>query len=223
MTKTLLLSTTALVLMATAAAARLQVVLGRDSRIVTLASGAAFPHTAKSAPAGEYLYTNLALKEKKGLYLASPIGFTISGPSSILGQAIGIAEQFRLKVHASATSLAAAVGYVSGDNSVTLTLYADNGSNAPGAVLASGTGTTTIAFGFCCDVTRVSIAPTRLHAKRPYWIGITTTGSNFEAAGPEIANQVNDYAYLASTSDGGESWSAGNLSFATQLPAIGID
>jgi hypothetical protein len=39
-------------------------------------------------------------------------------------------------------------GYVSGDKSVTLTLYADNGRNALGTGLAKRKGTAVAAFGF---------------------------------------------------------------------------
>ena len=211
-----------LALMATSALARPQVVLSRDNRTVTLAPGTVLPHKTKFAPAANYLYTNLAVKEKKGLYLAS-VGFTISGPSSIFEHAYGIAEQFKLKVDASVTTLTAGVAYVSGDQTVTMTLYADNGSNSPGAVLASGTGEVNTELGFCCSITSVSFNQVKLRAHKPYWIAITTTGSNFEAVAAEIANQVDDYAYRATTSDGGNTWSAGILGFATDLPAIGID
>ena len=179
MFKTVLLSTAALALIATSADARPEVTLSKDNRFVSV-----LPHNGQSVPAipgVTYVYQTIA-KNKKGAYFCC-YGNTISGPSSFFGAAYGVAEQFVLSADASITHLAAAVGYVSGDDSVTLTLYADNGNNSPGSKLAQGKGTTSTAFGFCCGITKAKIKSTSLKANTPYWVAITTTGSNFEASG----------------------------------------
>src|SRR5436305_7985168 len=121
-----------------------------------------------------YVYTTLD-RDKKGAYFCC-YGSTISGPSSFFGAAYGVAEQFTLTSDASISHLAAGVGYVSGDNSVTLTLYADSGNNTPGKMLAQGTGNSKTEFGFCCGVTKAGIKTTDLKANTPYWVAITTTG-----------------------------------------------
>ena len=199
-----------------------QVTLSQNNRIVAIVRGTGSPHSTKFVGATKYLFTNFA-KEREGLYGGyESYGITISGPSSFFGVAYGVAEQFMLKESASATRLVAAVGYVSGNDSVTLTLYADNGNNSPGAVLSSGTSATKTEFGACCGVTSVTIPSTSLNAGTRYWIGITTTGSNFEASMREISDQVDEYAYAAYTSNGGSTWGAGSLTFGPDLSAIGI-
>src|SRR6202044_4163346 len=127
MLKTVLLSTAALAFVATTAVARPQVTLTNDNRVVAITPVRGASHATEFVPGTKYLFTNFATREKKGVYLSCCSGVTISGPSSFLGEAYGVAEQFTLSAAATATSLAAAVGYVSGNNSVTLRLYADNG------------------------------------------------------------------------------------------------
>ena len=218
MLKTVLLSTAALALIATAAGARPQVTLSHDNRFVSVMPGKT---QAASHDPGKisYVYTTID-HDKKGAYFCC-YGSTISGPSSFFGAAYGVAEQFTLTSAATISHLAAGVGYVSGDDTVTLTLYADNGNNQPGKMIAQGTGTTTTEFGFCCGVTKAKIKSTDLKASTPYWVAITTTGANFEAAGFQVSNEVDRYTYLSYTSNGGTSWSSG-FSETEYNPAIGV-
>ena len=218
MLKTVLLSTAALALIASAADARPQVTLSKDNKFVSV-----LPHNGQSAPAGHVPGSYVAStidKSKVGSYFCC-YGNTISGPSSFFGAAYGVAEQFIPSASATISQLVAGVGYVSGDHSVTLTLYADNGSNSPGKKLASGTGTTNTQFGFCCGLVKAKIKSQNLTAGTPYWVAITTTGANFEAAGFQVNNEVNDYHYLAYTSNGGSTWSSG-FSETEYNPAIGL-
>jgi len=214
-----LLSTAALALIASAADARPQVTLSRDNRFVSV-----MPHKNQSvgtfAPPAAFVYKTIA-KNKEGAYFCC-YGSTISGPSSFFGAAYGVAEQFTLSAAATVSNLYAGVGYVSGDDSVTLTLYADNGSNQPGAKLAQGTGTTSTQFGFCCGVTKAGIKSTSLSANTPYWVAITTTGANFEAAGFQVNDEVDDFVNLSFTTNGGSTWSSG-VSETEYNPAIGLN
>jgi hypothetical protein len=221
MLKAVLLSTAALALIATSAEARPNVTLSHDNRFVSVMPGADHfvPPVEDKKKKGKYKYSTFN-KDPNGAYFCC-YGSTLSGPSSFFGEAYGVAEQFKLKSAASVSELAAAVGYVSGDDSVTLTLYADNGSNSPGAMLAQGTGTSTTEFGFCCGITTASISSTSLSANTPYWVAITTTGSNYEAAPFQVYNEVNDYVYLSYTTNGGSSWGAGE-SETEYDPAIGV-
>jgi len=159
--------------------------------------------------------------DSEGAYFCC-YGDTISGPSSVLGAAYGIAEQFTLSKAASVSEIAAGVGWISSqDNSVVLTLYADNGSNEPGTVLATGTGTTSTEFGFCCGVTTAKISKTSLKAGTPYWVAITTTGKNFEAAGMQVYDEVDNTVYVAGTSNGGSTWGT-SYQETEYNPAIGV-
>ncbi|MGH6888804.1 MAG: hypothetical protein ACREHF_06365 [Rhizomicrobium sp.] len=218
MLRSILLSTAALALVATAANANPKVTLSHNNRYVSVEPGngvvnvpTLFPH--------HYMYSTFS-KERNALYFCC-YGSTISGPSSFFGEAYGVAEQFIAPNSGSITKLAAGVGYVSGNKSVTLTLYADNGSNGPGAQLAQGTGTSDTEYGFCCGVTEAKISSTKLTAGTPYWVAITTTGANFEAAGFQDQNEVNNYVYVASTSNGGSTW--GTSTSETEYdPSIGV-
>lgn len=218
MLRKVLLSSAAIALVATAANARPQVTLSHDNRFVSV-----MPGKTQIAPVipgkKSYLWQTISTNSN-GAYFCC-YGSTLSGPSSFFGAAYGVAEQFVLTKAAKVGTLTAGVGYVSGNDSVTLTLYADNGNNSPGTELASGTGTTSTEFGYCCGLTSVSISKTSLKANTPYWVGITTTGSNFEAAGFQVYNEVDDYVYLAYTTNGGSSWGSG-YSETEYDPAIGV-
>jgi len=217
MFKQMLLSTAALALIASAADARPEVTLSKDNKFVSVA-----PHSGQSAPAhmpSGYVASTLD-KSKVGTYFCC-YGNTLSGPSSFFGAAYGVAEQFIPTADATISQLVAAVGYVSGTHSVTLTLYADNGSNSPGTKLAKGTGTTNTEFGFCCGLVKVKIKSQNLKAGTPYWVAITVGGADFDAAPFQVNNEVNDYHYLAYTTNGGSTWSSG-FSETEYNPAIGL-
>jgi hypothetical protein len=218
MLKQVLLSTAALALIATAADARPQVTLSHDNRFVSVMPGKS-QAAPKFAAKINYVYTTLA-KNKEGAYFCC-YGSTISGPSSFFGAAYGAAEQFTLTAAATISNLAAGVGYVSGDDSVTLTLYADSGNNSPGKMIAQGTGTSKTEFGFCCGVTHAKISSTKLSANTPYWVAITTTGANFEAAGFQVSDEVDNFTNLSFTTNGGSTWSSG-VSETEYNPAIGV-
>jgi hypothetical protein len=218
MLKQVLLSTAALALIATAVDARPQVTLSRDNRFVSV-----LPHGGQSTPAihtpGSYVVSTID-NSKVGAYFCC-YGSTLSGPSSSFGAAYGVAEQFIPANSATVSTLYAGVGYVSGDDKVTLTLYADNGSNSPGKKITSGTGTATTEFGFCCNLVKAKIKSESLTAGTPYWVAITLGGSDFDAAGFQVNNEVNDYHYLSYTSNGGSTWGAGT-SETEYNPAIGM-
>lgn len=203
MFKTFLLASAALALASTAYAG--PVTISKDHRVVSVAPGAVQGKGGSMAElAGGSAFSNFAQKYPNGLYFCC-YGNTISGPSSFFGAAYAAAVQFTPSADTDVKKLSAGVGYVSGDQSVTLTLYADSGSNTPGAKLGSGTTTTTVPYGSCCGVTSVKIKKTHLSGGTPYWIAISTTGSNFEAAGFSEVDQVNPHT-VAYSSDGGSSW-----------------
>ena len=205
MLKAVLLSTAALALIATSADARPQFNLSKDNRCVSV-----MPHSGQSTPAKRfpsYLVSTID-KSTVGSYFCC-YGSTISGPSSFFGAAYGVAEQMIPGTSGSVSHLYAGVGYVSGDDVVTLTLYADNGNNQPGTKLASGKGTATTEFGFCCNLVTAKIKATNVTASTPYWIAITAGGADFDAAGFQVNNEVSDFHYISSTTNGGSTWGTG--------------
>jgi hypothetical protein len=219
MLKTVLLSTAALALLATSADAHPELMLSKDHRFVT-----ALPqkgdHVIVPGKKNKYVYETIA-SNPEGAYFCC-YGSTLSGASSFLGKAYGVAEQFTLSSATSVTELAAAVGYVSGTHKVYLTLYSDNGSNSPGTQLAQGTGTSNTEFGYCCGITTAKISSTKLSANTPYWIGITAYGGTDYSAAPfQVNDEVDDEVYIAGTSDGGSTWGSGYQE-TEYNPAIGL-
>src|SRR5215469_4557332 len=224
MFRKVLLSSAALALVATAANAHPNVMLSPDKRFAAVMPGKnqiQLPPSMMDRKKTAWLFSTFATNPEAVYYCC--YGRNVNGPSNsnFGGAAFGIAEQFIPKKSASVTTLAAAVGYTSGDKSVILTLYADNGSNSPGTALASATGTSSTVFGNCCGVVTVSIPSTSLTANTPYWVGITATGNSWETATYQDADQVDNATYVSGTSNGGTSWSAG-FQQTTQNPAIGV-
>lgn len=219
MLKGVLLSTAAFALVATAASAGPNVTVSQDHRFVSVLPGNVHAGLKSLPPKGGYAFSNIA-KDKEGAYFCC-FGSTLSGPSSFFGAAYGVAEQFMLKKAATVSTLAAAVGYVSGDKTVTLTLYADSGNNEPGTMLAQGTGSTSTQFGACCGITEAGISGTSLSANTPYWVAITTTGNNFEAAPFQVDDEVDAATYVAGTSNGGSSWGT-SYQVTLENPTIGV-
>ena len=201
-----LLATAAFVLTTSVAYAGANVTVSKDHRTVSVApgKGAVIPGNPVEF-AGTFAYSNFAKKYPNGLYFCC-YGYTLSGPSSFFGAAYATATQWTQAADADVTKLSAAVGYVSGDHTATLHLYADSGSDTPGAELASKKGTTPEFFGGCCGVLTVKIPSTHLSAGQKYWIGITTGGANFNAAPFSTIDQVNPHT-AAGSSNGVTTWS----------------
>ena len=204
MIKGTFLASAALSLVATMAYAGPHVMVSKDHKFVSVApSGKSQPGSLVGLPGGA-AFNNFAKKYPNGLYFCC-YGNTISGPSSFFGAAYAAAVQFTPDADTTVTKLTAAVGYVSGDQKVTLTLYSDSGSGTPGTALASGDATAATFFGGCCGVTKAKIKATALTGGTPYWIGVSTGGANFDAAPFSTVDQVNPHN-AAGSSDGGSTW-----------------
>jgi hypothetical protein len=218
MIRKILLTSAALALATSAAYAGPKITLVNNNRNVSVEPGKniANPGSLVQFP-GTYQFNNFATKYKNGLYFCC-YGGTLSGPSSFFGVAYAQASGWTQATNAAVTKLSAAVGYVSGDHTATLTLYADSGSGSPGKALASKKGTTTQFFGGCCGVLTVKIKSTNLTAGNTYWIGITTGGANFEAAPESTIDQVNAHP-VAFSSNGGTTWTGATSVLAVSVAA----
>ena len=212
MLKAVLLSSAALALIVSSADARPEATLSKDGRFTSVVPHSGGQSVPTVPPGGSYVMSTID-KSKVGAYFCC-YGNTI-------GLGYGVAEQFIPSANATISQLYAGVGYVSGDDQVTLTLYADNGSNSPGKKLASGTGTATTQFGFCCGLVKARIKSTNLTAGTPVWVAITASSSDWDADGFQVNNEVSDYHYLAYSSNSGSTWGTG-FSETEYNPAIGM-
>jgi hypothetical protein len=78
-------------------------------------------------------------------------GWTLANPQSVVALQQWIAYPITPTADATVTEIVEAIGYVAGDDSVTVALLADNGGT-PGAVLESKKIGNLEAFGNCCAV-----------------------------------------------------------------------
>lgn len=104
-------------------------------------------------------------------------GWTISGTGSQLGFQTAEAMPFTPTMSATVTHIGVAIGYISGDNQVIVSLNADSGG-LPGTSLGSFTAANLPALGTCCAVEVGTIPGISVTAGTQYWIVVQTSTSN---------------------------------------------
>ena len=164
---------------------------------ILLPAAMLLPITALAAPAGVTLSPNKAVttyhgspmrrtlpawsapRGKKAIIdtLGSPItynsssGWTVSNAQSQTGAQQWDAYSFTPKKSTTVTEIVEAVSYVTGTDSVTLALMADN-NGAPGAVLQEMTVKNLETFGQCCAVAVGKLKTgVPVTAGTTYWVG----------------------------------------------------
>lgn len=102
-------------------------------------------------------------------------GDTISGPDSVLGATYWDAIPFTPSTNVTATKLSASVGYVEGNNSVALSINADN-NGLPGTTLATADASNLGDFGDCCTLATVGGGSQGLNLTggTQYWVVVYT-------------------------------------------------
>lgn len=153
------------------------IVLSADHRtsIATHPSGHVVP--PPDAPALTEIVGNLS-RYPYGVYFCC-YGETISGPNSQIGETFWAAIPFTPSTNVTATKLSTSVGYVTGANSVALSLNADN-NNLPGTVLATADASNLGTFGDCCTLASVGggTKGIALTAGTQYWVVVYTDNNS---------------------------------------------
>ena len=157
-------------------------------------------------PGASSVFSNIGKKYPKGLHFCC-YGDTISGASAGVGGAFAAAMQFTPASDMKITEIEAAVGHVQGANSVTLSLYDDNGG-VPGNLIASGTATNLGVFGDCCQMAVANLNQANVTGGTPYWVAVSASGNTWDAWALNSTDQV-DLLTAAYSSDGGATWGAG--------------
>ena len=119
-------------------------------------------------------------------------GWTVSGPNSIIGDDIAVAMPFTAPGNATVTRIVVGVGYVTGANGVTVSLYNDSGG-LPGTSLGNLDQTGLPQFGTCCTVL-VSNVGIPITAGSKYWVVVQTgpdTLDTWDAWNQNDTNQTN--------------------------------
>ena len=143
-------------------------------------------------------------------------GYYILGPNNSVGYSEQyIAVPFTPKVNETASVLQVAVQWETGTNEFIVGIYADNGSGAPGTLLASGEGKNAPAFGSCCQTVNVSIPSTSLSQGSRYWVGVSADDTNApDFTGVFVASNLAVIGY--------DEAQAGWGSFTTNTPAAAV-
>ena len=177
MLRTVLLSTAALALAVTAAPAA--------PKSSMLSNGAAMTTVTRDHVIGGFYQAHAP---KKLTIIFDSIGtggynccsgWTISGPSSPVGEQIWTADQITPTVNGKLQTLVAGVGYVTGNNSAQLAIYSD-ASGIPGTLLWSGDVSNLPAFGSTSTATvSAKIRPkVKITANTPYWVAVQTDSNS---------------------------------------------
>jgi hypothetical protein len=182
------------------------------------AGGTALPGFAHP-PASSVIYSNLASKYPKGVYLASS-GYTLCGPSCEIGESISVAAAFTPAADVTAARVEAAVGFAAGTDSFTFAIYSDS-NGVPGKSLWSGVAKTLYNFGDCCALDKVGIrGGLKLVGGKQYWFVAEADkkqADTFAAWNSSTTDQI-DEAPTAFDDNGG-GWQA---STSTTPPAFAI-
>jgi hypothetical protein len=149
------------------------IVLSADHR-TTIATHPSGHVVAPPSEAGLTLITGNLSRYPFGVYFCC-YGGTISGPNSQIGATYWDAIPFTPSTNVTASKLQASVGFVSGANSVALSLNSDNGG-LPGTVLATADASNLGTFGTCCTLASVGggSGGIALTAGTQYWVVVYT-------------------------------------------------
>lgn len=174
MIRTVLLSTAAMALTATAAlASPTNSILSNG---VAMTSGSRVQGTAAHhvySPKGStVIFDSIGT----GYYCCE--GYTVSAASSVIGNQYWPANQITPTSGGKVTSLVVGVGYVEGDNGAELAIYKD-AHGIPGKLLWSADVSGLPSFGSTSTVTAsAAVTGVRLRANKPIWVAIQTDANS---------------------------------------------
>jgi hypothetical protein len=149
------------------------------------------------------IVNEFATKYPDGLYWCC-LGIPVAGPSSGPGE-FATAVAFTPATTTQATKITVGVGYISGTNSITVSLYNDN-NGTPGTELASGKAGNFGVNGVCCGTGTARIPATTVTAGKQYWVVLSAGGDTFESWDDASADQV--HAHTVATNQKNTGWHA---------------
>jgi hypothetical protein len=175
MLRTVFLSTTTLALAVTAAlAAPTSSMLSNGAAVTTVTRGyetGGFYHAL--APKGTVIFDSIGT----GGYNCCS-GWTISGPSSVVGEQVWSAIQITPTVSGKLKQVVAGVGYVTGNNAAELAIYSD-ASNLPGTMLWSADVSSLPTFGSTSTTTvQAKVTKVKIKKHKPFWVAVQTDSSS---------------------------------------------
>lgn len=176
MLRTVFLSTTTLALAVTAAlAAPTSSMLSNGAAVTTVTRGyetGGFYH-AHAPVGGTVIFDSIGT----GGYNCCS-GWTISGPSSVVGEQVWSAIQITPTASGKVKHVVAGVGYVTGNNAAELAIYSD-ASNLPGTMLWSADVSSLPTFGSTSTTTvQAKVTKVKIKKHKPFWVAVQTDSSS---------------------------------------------
>lgn len=174
MLRTVFLSTAALALAATAAlAAPTSLMLSNGAAVTTVTRGQDTGVFYHAHVPGTVIFDSIGA----GGYNCCS-GWTISGPSSQIGEQIWTAIQVTPTVSGKLKKVVAGVGYVNGSNAAELAIYKD-ASGVPGTMLWSGDVSNLPVFGSTGTTTvQAKVTGVKIRANKPFWVAVQTDANS---------------------------------------------
>jgi hypothetical protein len=217
------------------AAAKGEVVLSKDGRMISRTNGThAVTRVASSDSGLVTIFDNIGKAYPKGTYWCCE-GYSITGPNaSPLLPEYWLAVAFTPSANHTVTKMEVAIGHFRGKNELVLSLYNDV-SGLPGTAMKTWQMTGLPVFGSCCTVeTKGDAAGIPVTAGTQYWVVVSTVGDNsdtFADWNVEDIDQVDTYtvpvAYYCSNDQGGgncgnnDAWTL-DTSSGNQGPAFAV-
>jgi hypothetical protein len=162
-------------------------------------------------PAGvRPVYSNIGYEYPKGRYISNS-GWTISGPTSLIGEQVWIGAQFTPKNSTTLVEADVAVGYVTGTMGFVLNLYTDAGG-VPGTLMATFKAKKMPTFGSCCALTRVfNGTGVPVTGGTPYWLTVETNAATADEWAAWNDNDVDQVDFGTNAVNNGAGWAATQL------------
>src|SRR5579872_775247 len=181
------------------------IVTSKDGMRTIAPKGSTGTATHLDPPAGNSFIYNDISSYPLGRYWCCT-GYTISGPTSVIGQTFADGMPFTPASNMTVTEVVVGVGYVTGTDAVTVTLNADD-NGLPGTALATFQVTNLPTFGSCCTFSVKNLPGVAVNGGTQYWIVVQPGGSDTWAAWND--NDTNEsaqpFAFYSSQNGG---WTA---------------
>jgi len=183
------------------------VTVSKDKSIVSVSRGSThYTPPPAHVPGKNVIFSNVGTKYPKGLYFCC-YGNTIAGSTSELGSQNWVAMGFTPAADTTTKEVDVGVGWFAGTNQVTVGLYEDNGSGAPGKKIKDKAVSGLQTGGGCCGLAVLKVAAD-LKAGQQYWVTVTTEGANdtFGFWNFNSTDQIDSVPIAVNTGSG---WQAG--------------
>ena len=177
------------------------IVLSKDGRMATATKAPAKVEIEPSRDASlTTIFSNISRYPYARYFCC--YGWTLSGPSSGLGEQIWLAAPFTPTTNITATKVEVAAGWFGGTNELVISIAADS-NGLPGNTLASKDVSNLFDFGTCCtlDVAHFS-SGVALTANTQYWVVMSTDSSDADFEGAWAINTTDDRSYTFAVNEG---------------------